>query len=125
MENRTLRSFWLGFIFTVALTAGIYWIWKRKRVVAPRPLVVSRPQISQPVRIHEMPVTTSQGVLVSDALEQINGIGPVFANRLNEAGIYTYSQLASSTPDELKRITGVTRWDPADWIAQAVELDAI
>jgi len=123
MENRTLRSFWFGFIFTVALTAWIYWIWKQKRVVAPKPLVVSRPRESSHVATHKMPATTSKGVLVSDALEEINGIGPVFANRLNEAGIYTYSQLASSSPDELKQITGVTRWDPADWITQAGELD--
>jgi predicted flap endonuclease-1-like 5' DNA nuclease len=123
MENRTLRSFWFGFIFTVALTAWVYWIWRQKRVVAPKPLVVSGTQPSRTRSTNMMPATTAEGVLDSDDLEEINGIGPVFANRLNEAGIYTFAQLALSEPDQLKEITGVTRWDPEDWISQAARLN--
>lgn len=57
-----------------------------------------------------------------DDLVDINGIGPVFAKRLNEAGITTFAQLAAMTPEKAREITGVKEWqpnDPAAWIAEA------
>jgi predicted flap endonuclease-1-like 5' DNA nuclease len=55
-------------------------------------------------------------------LTQIKGIGPVFAARLNKAGIFTYAQLAAQTAEKVQFITQVTRWDPAVWIAEAKKL---
>lgn len=61
-------------------------------------------------------------VVVRDPLEQINGIGPLFAQRLHEAGIFTYAQLAAATPDsvytalQLDERQGI---DAQAWIAQA------
>jgi predicted flap endonuclease-1-like 5' DNA nuclease len=54
-----------------------------------------------------------------DDLTAIKGIGPVFATRLNKAGIFTYAQLAAQSSEKLQFITQVTRWDPAEWIAAA------
>ena len=122
MNNTTVKSFWIGFVFTAALTALVYLIWKQKRVVAPRPLVVSRSSLSKPKKVARQPAVSQERTTISDALEEITGIGPVFANRLNEAGIFTYAQLASSSPEELTQITGATRWDPADWISEASQL---
>lgn len=66
--------------------------------------------------------TTIEMVEVDD-LTQIDGIGPTFANRLYEAGVNTFSQLAAMTPEEVRQITKVTvQGDPADWIAEAQSL---
>jgi predicted flap endonuclease-1-like 5' DNA nuclease len=41
-----------------------------------------------------------------DDLTQINGIGPVMSRRLNEAGIFTFAKLASSTIEEIRGALG-------------------
>lgn len=42
----------------------------------------------------------------NDNLQAIHGIGPVFAKRLNEAGVRTFERLASLTPQDLEEILG-------------------
>jgi predicted flap endonuclease-1-like 5' DNA nuclease len=44
--------------------------------------------------------------IVPDDLEEIKGIGPVIAKLLNKNGIFTFKQLAASTPESLRRILG-------------------
>lgn len=60
---------------------------------------------------------------VQDQLEAIKGIGRVFAQKLNAAGIYTFADLAAQTPERLREIIGTARAasmvQPADWIQQA------
>jgi predicted flap endonuclease-1-like 5' DNA nuclease len=67
----------------------------------------------------KMMAPAKDGPAEEDDLTLIRGIGPVFARRLNQAGIYTFSQLAELKAEEVESITQVTRWDPADWIAEA------
>lgn len=57
----------------------------------------------------------------TDDLTMIGGIGPTFAQRLYEAGILTFSQLANLEPDQVVEITRVAKWqaDPTEWIRQA------
>lgn len=57
----------------------------------------------------------------ADDLTQINGIGPAFASRLNEAGITTFVDLAKLSPEEVREATKITggQADPAEWIAEA------
>jgi hypothetical protein len=57
----------------------------------------------------------------SNDLTEINGIGPTFARRLNEAGITSFGQLAALDPEQARAITHAAEWqaDPADWIDQA------
>jgi predicted flap endonuclease-1-like 5' DNA nuclease len=59
-----------------------------------------------------------------DDLTTIRGIGARMNEHLNKAGIYTYAQLAASTPDELRRDLGaVARLAKVEeWIEQAREL---
>jgi predicted flap endonuclease-1-like 5' DNA nuclease len=60
-----------------------------------------------------------------DDLTQIKGIGPAFAARLAEAGITTYSDLATAAPDQVATAAGVRAWqkvDPAAWTAEAARL---
>ncbi len=56
-----------------------------------------------------------------DDLTIINGIGPTFAQRLRDAGLNTFADLAHSTPEHLREVAKVAEWqgDPADWITQA------
>lgn len=61
----------------------------------------------------------------ADQLEDINGIGPVFARRLNEAGIYTFADLTAQSPEKIREIISPKNWqaiDPEGWIAQARQL---
>lgn len=55
-------------------------------------------------------------------LEEIKGIGPVYVQRLNEAGIHTYADLAQATPKQLREIVQPNNWQAVDfgeWIKQA------
>jgi hypothetical protein len=62
--------------------------------------------------------------VVRDDFTIINGIGPTFAKRLQEAGIHTFADLAASTPEHLRDAAQVAEWqgDPAEWIVQAKAL---
>ncbi|MDH7486950.1 MAG: DUF4332 domain-containing protein [Anaerolineae bacterium] len=60
--------------------------------------------------------------VIPDDLSQIKGIGEVFEQKLYQAGIMTFADLAARTPEELKAIIQPEEWqalDFADWIAQA------
>ena len=105
-----MLNFWAGFLVTAVAVAWLYWLWQQRREVTPRPLVVTSNRAVAPVKSTQAE---------PDDLTVIRGIGPVFAHRLNQAGIYTFSQLATLKPEEVQSITQVTRWDPADWIAEA------
>ena len=58
----------------------------------------------------------------SDPLIEINGIGPSTQERLYEAGIKTFAQLAGMHPDALRTAAGsavTRRYDVEDWIEEA------
>jgi predicted flap endonuclease-1-like 5' DNA nuclease len=62
-----------------------------------------------------------------DDLIVIDGIGPVIAGKLGQAGIHTFEQLGQLTPDQLRSIVGdsISRLaDEDDIIAQANQLAA-
>lgn len=57
-----------------------------------------------------------------DQLQEIQGIGQVFAKRLNDAGIFTFAQLAELSPERLREIIQPQEWQSLDfaaWLAQA------
>jgi len=63
--------------------------------------------------------------VIPDDLTRIKGIGKVFAQRLYDAGILTFADLAAKSVEELKAIIRPEGWqklDLAAWIAQAQEL---
>ena len=68
-------------------------------------------------------------VVEPDRLEDVKGIGPIFTQRLNEAGIYTLDQLAQLTPEQITEMMEKDdqsfSGDPEDWIKQARELAGI
>ncbi|MBI1299161.1 hypothetical protein GC175_29875 [bacterium] len=55
------------------------------------------------------PVGPPQSGNVPDDFTKIRGIGPAFSRRLVEAGVITYSQLATMTADQIAEIVG---WPP-------------
>jgi predicted flap endonuclease-1-like 5' DNA nuclease len=58
----------------------------------------------------------------ADDLELIEGIGPVYAAKLQAAGIVTFAQLAATDEAQLARIVAAPSWrktNYAEWIAQA------
>jgi hypothetical protein len=59
-----------------------------------------------------------------DELTKIPGIGPGIQIRLNQAGIYTYAQLARSTHEQLRSALGkfARLVDTYDWIGEARNL---
>jgi len=67
-----------------------------------------------------------RAIAIADDLQNITGIGQVFAGRLNEAGISTFADLASANPAEVREIVSSGRVenmiDPEEWIAQARQL---
>lgn len=62
----------------------------------------------------------------ADDLTQIQGLGPASKERLYNAGITTFAQLARSTPDSLQEQLGAVsaRFDVEEWIEQARDLAA-
>jgi predicted flap endonuclease-1-like 5' DNA nuclease len=61
----------------------------------------------------------------SDDLKQIRGIGPKIENKLNDAGVFTFADLADLTPVQLEVIVGddIQKFaDEDDLLKQAAEL---
>ena len=72
-------------------------------------------------------VASAKSDVKKDDLKTINGIGPKLEEFLNEAGIHTFTKLASTEVAELQKIldTAGTRFrthDPSNWTVQAKEL---
>ncbi|MGH8914089.1 MAG: helix-hairpin-helix domain-containing protein [Acidimicrobiia bacterium] len=55
-------------------------------------------------------------------IEVVDGIGPVLAGRLRNAGIVDLAKLASTTPDTVAEAAGVSAARARDWIDQAISL---
>ena len=81
---------------------------------------VSRP-VTQPVE-QSGPVQTGTR---KDDLKRIKGVGPAIEKRLNNAGIYTFAEIAQLTPEELQERLGNTKLisiSTGNLIAQATKL---
>lgn len=100
----------------------------RKRVARPpTPKEAAPPpppveEVAPPPAVEEAPPTEE---VVPDDLTTIKGIGPKMQERLNQAGIYTFAQLAGSTAEGLRQAVGeeVSRIAKVEeWIEQAQEL---
>ncbi len=62
-----------------------------------------------------------------DDLKKISGVGPVYEEKLNSLGIFTFEQVAKLTPDTIKAIEELTKYFPGkiereDWMSQAKNL---
>lgn len=118
MKNDHIRYYWFGFIAAAAGIGWLIWLWRKQIEVTPKPLYISGRTAAYPIsaEIPEVPEKSE------DNLSAIQGIGPAYASRLNDSGITTFSQLAAADTEILIEITGVTRWNPEDWKAQARDM---
>lgn len=89
----------LGLLIGWLIEWVIDWVYWRR----PRPELVAGP--AEPVPPPKMERFT-QPPANPDNFTVIKGIGPVISKRLNQAGIYTYEQLAELTPDEFEDALG-------------------
>ena len=62
----------------------------------------------------------AKATLAADDLTESKGIGPVFAERLRQAGITTFADVAKTSADQLREVTHATSVaNPDEWIEQA------
>ncbi|HSM43387.1 MAG TPA: helix-hairpin-helix domain-containing protein [Acidimicrobiia bacterium] len=99
----------------IALLGGaIAVLWAmRDRLVS-----IAAPQEPEPPRFKVVPPVTSS-LPEEDDLTSITGIGPVFAGRIRDAGITTFSDVATAGAAKLAEITGASASRASDWVAQA------
>jgi len=96
-----------------------YWAAHKEMLLAVRSVLdVAIERVEKPL-VSEAPKQPE--VEVADDLTTIRGIGARVQARLNEAGVTTYVQLASLTPEQVAEITGRTakRIAKEEWILQA------
>lgn len=55
----------------------------------------------------------------TDDLTLVKGIGPVYRDRLSEAGIQSFSDLAAGTPSEIAEIAGTSASVATGWVKSA------
>ena len=98
-----------------ALAVG-FWFWQRRQEGAP-PTFAPSPS-------PQRPFTLSSAGPEPDPLEQIQGIGAVYADRLRAAGIRTFADLAALTPERARELAQAQEWqaDAESWIRQAQAL---
>jgi len=126
---RSPKAWYLVGVGAAALAAdGVRRLIKRRRVAddvmpaesrsfteipvepATRPAAMREAQVAAPV-------VTASG---PDDLSVINGIGPVYAERLNAAGYRTFADVAMADAETLRTVTKATRMaNPDEWIAEA------
>jgi predicted flap endonuclease-1-like 5' DNA nuclease len=133
--------FWLGLVAGLIIGWVIEWIidwrfWRRNLYLSleaerryQAELAAAHSEISRlQAQLAELTWPAKEAtaeVVQRDPLEQIKGIGPVFAQRLHEAGIFTFAQLAAAKPEAVRAAV-----DPdasqgvsvEEWIADANEL---
>ncbi|HMQ31986.1 MAG TPA: helix-hairpin-helix domain-containing protein [Chloroflexaceae bacterium] len=90
-----------------------------RSLVAPNAVFAldTQPWIEQARRLSGQPAR--------DPLIDINGVGPVYEQRLLNAGVTSFEQLAAMTAEEIRAIIRPEPWqlfEPEKWIAEAREL---
>lgn len=66
------------------------------------------------------PERTDDTVVTADNLQEIEGIGPTYARRLQSGGIHTFADLARQTPARVMEISAVRSEETAEaWIREA------
>jgi predicted flap endonuclease-1-like 5' DNA nuclease len=106
--------------------AGVFSFWHLSQLTPEQVGVIIGPAGWQKIE-PESWIAQAQVMADPDPLEVIDGIGPVYARRLNEAGIYTFAQLAELTSERIQKFVEAQGWqyvNAESWIAQARELAA-
>ncbi len=123
---RSPKAWYLVGAGAVALVAdGVRRLIKRRRAQGEMLPGDSRSFTDIPVEAPAAPKAKAAAAPVvtesaPDDLTVINGIGPVYAQRLNEAGYRTFADIAMADAEALGAVTKATRMaNPEEWIAEA------
>jgi predicted flap endonuclease-1-like 5' DNA nuclease len=106
MKDKNVSSFWIGFVISIVAIAAFYWYYRQN------PEAFASSELSRLLWGESEP----------ESLETIRGIGPVYAQRLQEAGIRTFADLAAATAGQIDEILGRHQPQAAEWIAEARSL---
>ncbi|NND04025.1 MAG: helix-hairpin-helix domain-containing protein [Acidimicrobiia bacterium] len=111
-----------------ALVGGITWVLRDQLLPGPQQPTAHPPPFRNPPPPADDPGTANgteradEGFALQDDLTAVNGIGPVYANRLNAAGIKSFADLAKATAEDLANRTDLPRDRVDDWIRKASDL---
>ncbi len=136
MEEKRTPNFLVGFLIGTLIVL-LVWYWQKSTSAEDGALDLLDRHAATTARLRELeekraiPQPSRQATEPYtgpiDDLEQILGIGPTYAQRLQDAGIYTYADLGRQTPDHVREITGISlkrTAEAAEWIGDARRLAA-
>ena len=87
---------------------------------AAEPVVTTAPTAEAKAKTKKAVEEKGEQIVAADDLTEIKGIGPVFAERLRQAGITTFADVAKTSADQLREVTHATSVaNPDEWIEQA------
>jgi predicted flap endonuclease-1-like 5' DNA nuclease len=128
-------AFFVPFVLGVVIGRVLKWpdLWRGERESppsSPRQLLPGlTPDVApeQETASVEPPMArrTGEGPVRQQSLEQVRGIGPIYATRLRESGVGTFADLAQLTPERIVEIVLRDREasesliDAEDWKRQA------
>ena len=127
MLRRMMRVFTLVLMFAL-LGLWVYLLRRRVKIAepAPAPQPPASPILLQgegtPAETAEVPEPEKPEPTPPDDLKRIEGIGPKIARLLQDAGIATFTQLATADVARLREILDAVKLriaDPATWPEQA------
>jgi predicted flap endonuclease-1-like 5' DNA nuclease len=113
----------LFLLLLIACFVLFFWLDSRKQ---PASIVESKPEVKAESKIEIMPDLEPKpevaGPPKPDDLTILEGVGPKIQKLLNDAGIHTFSQLAATSVDKLKKVmedANLRIADPTSWPEQA------
>ena len=104
----------------IAFGAAVTWLLRDQLVPGPTVPNPHPPPFRHPPESPRPPAAPAE--VAADDLTMVNGIGPVYAARLDAAGIATFRDLAEADADSLAANAGLPRDKVADWIGKAADL---
>lgn len=112
---------WWVWVILIVILLVLLWFWFGREDEEAHP---TETPVGHKVETMEAAVVPqkSETPLEPDDLKKIEGIGPKVASLLNEAGIFTFAQLAGTEPQKLDAILDAAKlqmMDPTTWADQA------
>ena len=104
----------------IVLGAAVAQLLREQLVPGPTPPTSHPPAFRNPPEAPHRAAPSAAPA--ADDLTRVNGIGPVYAARLDAAGITTFRELAGADVDQLAADAGLPRDRVADWIGKAADL---
>lgn len=136
MSNKISFRFLVGLLF--GITVGfVIWYWQKSTSAEDGALVLLDRLASAESKLRklgeerlgslevrsrqEQPLETEAGAFQEhpDEMQQVRGVGPVFAERLRLAGIVTHRKLASTSREKLAGVLGTSSQRAEDILVDA------